>query len=97
VIFLNSKGSDIIAQNKVFSYLALATGLILSIPLLANWPWTLSDFVVMGALIFGFASIFVLAARKFRKRRVLIGIVILSLFLWLWVELAVGLLTNWGS
>ena len=95
---MKTKNNDLIMQNKVFHWIALATGLILLIPLLAQWPWTLSDFVVAGTLLFGFSSAFVLAARKAQKKhRLVIGAAFLVLFLWLWVELAVGLFTNWGS
>lgn len=89
-------------QNKVFIWLALATGLILLVPLIAmqftdEVAWTFSDFAVMGALIFGTGSVFVLLARRTRKHRIAIGLVLLAAFLWLWAELAVGIFTNWGS
>jgi hypothetical protein len=111
---METKSTDIIKQNKVFFWIAAATVAILSIPFLAmkfNWVkpdpanpadqgvnWTLGDFVVMGALLFGAGSAFVLIARVTpRKYRALVGLAILALILWLWVELAVGLFTNWGS
>lgn len=94
---MKTKSNDIIMQNKVFLWIALATSVILSIPLLTNAPWTMSDFVIAGIVLFVFGSIFVLAARKFRKHRLIVGLIVAFLFLWLWVELAVGLFTNWGS
>ena len=60
--------------------------------------WTLSDFIVIGTLLFGAGSIFVLVARvTSRKYRALLGFAILMAVLWICVELAVGLFTNWGS
>ena len=91
-------------QNKVFLWIALATGLILLIPLIAmqftsEVNWTLWDFRAMGVLLFGTASLFVLAARKIRNNshRIAIGIAFAVALLYLWAELAVGIFTNWGS
>lgn len=100
---MKTKSNDIIMRNKVFIWIALATGLILLIPLIAmqfttEVDWTPSDFVVMGALLFGTGSLFILTARKVpKKNRLAIGILFLILLLWAWVELAVGLFTNIGS
>lgn len=106
--------NDIIMQNTIFGWIALATGTILLLPFLAmqfNWQvpdpgsaisegvnWTLSDFIVMGTLIFGTSSLFVLTARKVdKKHRFFLGLAFAVAFFWLWAELAVGLFTNWGS
>jgi hypothetical protein len=59
--------------------------------------WTIGDFVVAGALLFGAGSLFVLAARMAPRYRVLLAIVFAAALGWLWVELAVGLFTDWGS
>ena len=101
--YSNKKHSDIITQNKVFILIALATGLILLIPFAAmkvtsdvNWDET--DFIVMGTLLFGTGSIFVIVARKVNKKhRIIIGTALIILLLYLWTELAVGIFTNWGS
>lgn len=74
-----SNKKDIIMQNRVFGWLALATAVILSIPLMAmtfQWVkpnpsnpldqgvnWGLGDFVIMGILIFGAGSLFISIAR----------------------------------
>jgi hypothetical protein len=105
--------NDILMQNKIFLWIALATGLLLLIPLMAmqfklilpdpgssmggGINWTVSDFIVAGVLLFGAGSTFVLAARRFPKHRIAAGIVVAIGLFWLWVELAVGLFTNWGS
>lgn len=109
---MTAKKNDIILQNKIFGWIVLATGVILLIPLVltllnptasinggqgGGWNWTPSDFLVMGALIFGMGSGFVLTARKVRKHRLAIGVAFAVVLLWIWVELAVGLFTNWGS
>lgn len=100
---MKSKNTDIIKQNKVFLWIAAATGLILSIPLLAmqftsevNWDST--DFIIMGTLLFGMGSLFVVVARLTkRKYRAFIAIGFILAVLYIWAELAVGIFTNWGS
>ncbi len=99
---VKTNNSDIIMQNKVFVWITLATSFILLIPFIAmqftgEVVWTLSDFVIAGALLFGTGLIFVLAARKTRKYRVVIGLVLAAMLLYVWAELAVGIFTNWGS
>ncbi len=101
---MKRKNTDIIMQNKIFTWIALATCVILSIPLIAmqfksDVNWELSDFIIMGVLLFGMGSAFVLVARKFRSNfnRVIIGFTFLLLFIYIWAELAVGIFTNLGS
>jgi hypothetical protein len=99
---MKTKSNDIIMQNKVIIWIALATGLILLIPLIAmqftgEVAWTLSDFVIAGALLFGTGLMFVLTARKTRKYRAVIGIAFAAALLYLWAELAIGIFTTWGS
>jgi hypothetical protein len=94
---------EIISQNRIFLWIGAATGALLLIPLIAmqftqEVNWTLSDFIVMGALIFTVSSLYVLVARKVHKKnRLAVGVLFLLVFLWLWAELAVGVFTNWGS
>ena len=100
---MKQKVNDLVFQNNVFIWIALATVAILLIPLIAmefttEVDWDETDFIVMGSLLFGVSSLFVLAARKApRKRRVLIGGVFIAVFLYVWAELAVGVFTNLGS
>lgn len=100
---MKSEGNDLIWQNKVFLWMALATGLLLLVPLIAmqftnQVNWASGDFGVMGLLLFGMGSLFVLAARKVnRKYWVGIGFALAVAFLYVWAEMAVGIFTNWGG
>jgi hypothetical protein len=52
----------------------------------------------MGVLLFGMTSLFVLVARRVpARRRVVVGGLFLLAFLYVWAELAVGVVTNLGS
>ena len=111
---MKTKNTDIIMQNKIFVWIALGTIFLLTLPLLLMrfrvplydpgsgyevLNWNLFDFVVIGTLIFGTSSFFVLVARKIQKKshRIALAVTLLLGFLWLWAELAVGVFTNWGS
>jgi hypothetical protein len=103
---MKSKGgeymkNDLIAQNKVFLWIAAATAAILSIPLIAmqftgEVDWDHTDFIVMGVLIFGMGFLFVHVARVIpSKYRVLVGLAFLAALLITWVHLAVGIVDSW--
>jgi glucan phosphoethanolaminetransferase (alkaline phosphatase superfamily) len=95
--------NDRISQNSIFLWIALATGAVLLVPLVAmrftgNVNWDAADFIVMGCLLFGTGSLFVLTARQApRRHRVIIGSLFVIVFLYAWAELAVGVFTNLGS
>ncbi|MEX0919278.1 MAG: hypothetical protein WDZ64_00830 [Parcubacteria group bacterium] len=95
-------------MQKSIVRVAIGTGLILLIPLTLQltigtgvdgqgWNWTLSDFVIIGFLVFVAGIMIDLAMRKLGKYRVFGVLVVVFLFLWVWAELAVGVFTNWGS
>lgn len=89
-------------KSKNILYIALGTVLILLVPLVAmqfttEVNWSLSDFIVMGVMLFVTGTLIDFAVRKAGRFRFLAAAVIAFLFLWLWAELAVGLFTNWGS
>jgi hypothetical protein len=88
--------STMLARNTYRSVLgiAVATGFILLIPLLANWAWTLGDFVTAGALIFGTGLAFVLVARQGGNilYRLAVGVALAAAFLLVWINLAVGII-----
>lgn len=94
---------DILANNTIFGWLGVVTAAILLVPLIAmqftsEVNWSLSDFIIMGALIFGFGSLFILAARKVdRDSRLLVGLAFLTAFMYVWTELAVGIFFNFGN
>jgi len=100
---MNQETRDVVSRNSVFGWIALATAAILLIPLIAmqfttEVDWDTTDFIVMGTLLFGMASLFVLAARKTaRRRRVFVGVACVAAFVYIWAELAVGVFTNFGS
>lgn len=97
------KQKDVLKQNKVFGWIAVATIAVLLVPLVAmrftdKVQWDTLDFTVMGLLIFCMASLFVLVARSLDgKNRVWAAVAFAFLFVWAWAELAVGVLTNIGS
>ena len=59
--------------------------------------WTLSDFVIMGALLFLTGVLVEFSLLKMGKYRFMVAAGVVLLFLWLYAELAVGVFTNWGS
>jgi hypothetical protein len=83
--------------------IAIGTGAILLVPLVLTllgsgvdgdgWHWTLSDFVIMGILIFGTGLIYECIIKKIKNstHRVYFAIALVVAFLLVWAELAVGL------
>ena len=59
--------------------------------------WSLSDFIVMGTLLFITGVGLDVVIRKAGKYKVAAVIAIIVVFLWIWAELAVGVFTNIGS
>ena len=96
---MKTKTTDIIMQNKVFLWIALFTGFVLLIPFLNGWDWDETDFSIIGILLFGMGSLFVLTARNIKSgsKRMLVGTLILMAVLYIWAELAVGIFFNFGS
>jgi hypothetical protein len=103
---MKRKHRDIIMENRIFGRIALGTVLILLIPLAltirdggvegVGWNWSPSDFVIMGTLIFGMASMFVLAARKVPNKihRMFVAVIFALAFLAIWAQMAVGAVTR---
>jgi len=88
-----------IMRSKNLFRIAIGTGLILLIPLIAmqvsdNWNWGFFDFVFAFALIFGTGVTFDLVARKggTLAYSAAVGITCLAAFLLLWINAAVGII-----
>lgn len=98
---MTTTNKDIIMQNKVFLWIALATAMILSLPLIAmqftnEVDWKLLDFIIMSVLIYGTSSLFVLVARVVpRKYRVFIALGFGAFLFLAWAHLAVGIVDTW--
>ena len=94
---------NLLYKNTVFAYIGGAVALVLLVPLLAmqvsdSVAWSLFDFFVMGALLFGAASSYVLALRHIAvAHRLKVAIIIVLVLLYVWVELAVGGFFSLGS
>ncbi|HEY7004909.1 MAG TPA: hypothetical protein VH392_00350 [Sphingomicrobium sp.] len=74
---------------------AIPVGL-LTIPWLANFPWTASDFIVAGAIFAIVGGAFELAVRASGSRAYRAGaaVAIGTSFLLVWINLAVGIIGN---
>lgn len=81
----------------------LAGGVLLAPALAMRWGfdvhWSAGDFLVMGALLLGSGLIIETMSRSrySRKTRRLATVAVLVGVIWLWAELAVGIVTTWGS
>jgi len=85
-------------RAKHLRYILLGTAAMLLVPLVAmqftsEVNWTGGDFIVAGVLLGGTGLLFELATSKLRSRRtrMIAGAVILLGFLFVWAELAVGI------
>lgn len=94
------------SRYPIFAKLALATLVVLSIPLVAmqvspEVNWTVLDFLVMGVLLFTCSSGFVLVSRRIAPaatgKRIAAAAVFALVFLYAWAELAVGIFFDFGS
>jgi hypothetical protein len=80
------------------SRIALVTAAILLVPLIAmqftrEVDWSVGDFVIAGVLLMGSGLLFDLAARRIRTRKarlLTMGAIALG-FVFVWAELAVGI------
>jgi ABC-type cobalt transport system substrate-binding protein len=90
--------NKMIAQNKRLLGIVLAVTLIVLIPFIAmqfsnEVNWSSSDFIIAGCLLLGTGLILELIIRKVNKKRtrIMLIIVILTILLLIWLELAVGI------
>ena len=95
--------SPILFRGAAFGWAALAACSILLIPLIAmqftqEVRWSITDFAVMGLLVFGMCCAFIISARLLPRRHwAVAAIICLVAFLLVWAELAVGIFTSLGS
>lgn len=85
-------------RNKRMFIIIAITLFILSIPFIAmqftnEVDWSLFDFVIMGALLFGtgLSIDFILRKVKTVKNKIILCSLIIFMFLLIWAELAVGI------
>lgn len=94
-------------DNKLYqpiAYLALTTGLLLMIPLIAiqfsdEVAWTFSDFVIAGGLLFGTGFMYILVTRLLATQmadntvyRIAIGFALFAGLFLIWANGAVGII-----
>ena len=93
----------ILQRKTAFVWVVAATCLILLVPLVAmqfssDVRWTFFDFMVMGALLLLVGSLLMLLSRKISSRHFpILAAVVLVGFLYVWVELAVGIFFSFGN
>ena len=85
-------------DSKQLLRIVFVTALVLMVPLVAmqftrEVNWTASDFVIMGVMVFGTGLLLQFASNRIRssKSRLLAIAAIAFVFLFVWAELAVGL------
>lgn len=93
------KTSQILQSRKRLILIFLSALMILLIPLIAmqftaEVKWTISDFVVAAILLLitGLSLELMLRKVKTTKQRVMLSIILFLVFLFIWAELAVGLI-----
>jgi hypothetical protein len=86
-------------MNQAIFSVALITGIILLVPLIAmqftsEVAWGVGDFIIMGFLLFGTGMAYVLISRVVTHivYRVAIGLALATTLLMIWANLAVGLI-----
>lgn len=80
--------------TKRLSVWASIIAAILTVPLLANWPWTGSDFVFAVVALFGSALVYELVARQGSTTtyRTAVGLAVATALLLVWINAAVGII-----
>lgn len=93
-----------IFRPKSIVIILCGTLLLLAFPLLGmqfseEITWDIPDFVIMAMLLIvtGLTYEFAVNRVKSKNHRVIIGLILFLLLLYIWVELAVGVFTNIGS
>jgi hypothetical protein len=73
-------------STKRLSIWACVVAAILMIPYVAKFPWTGSDFVFAGVVLFGCASVYELTTRNMKDRndRIMVAIAVLTVLIFIW-------------
>ena len=81
---------------KRLSIWALVVALILLIPVVGQWPWTLSDYVFAGILLFGVGVAYEFITRRATttQYRIAVGLGVVTTLLLIWINGAVGIIGN---
>ena len=94
---MQQRNTSLIGQNRNIILIAIATGLVLLVPLIATQfsedvVWTWFDFVAAGVLLFGTGLAFELLSRRANSTmtRILLGAGCAAVLLFVWAQLAVG-------
>ena len=86
----------VIMQNitKRLSVWAIVVAAVLTIPVLAKWPWTGGDFAFGAVVLFGSALVYELLARTSGNSayRFAVGIAVASSLVLFWINAAVGII-----
>ena len=102
IVVITQKNPTLL-RGAAFGWAALVSCSLLLIPFIAmqfsqEIRWSPADFAVMGLLIFGMCSIFIISARLLQRRYwAAAAITCSAMFLLVWAELAVGVFTSIGS
>lgn len=85
---MKATSTDVITPRNTAKRLVVWVGFVtgvLMIPLLANAPWTGSDFVFAGVVLFGAALGYELATRNMdSKKRIIVGAGVAAMVLFIW-------------
>lgn len=86
-------------MNNKRIYIALLIIGILLLPYVLNAPWTLFDYVVAGILLCTTAVVFEIVTSRIttQKKKIIAGVSVILIAIYIWAELAVGIFTTLGS
>jgi hypothetical protein len=90
-------------HNRWVRYVVVTFGILLA-PLVGmqfadEVSWTIEDFIVAGSLLLAAGLLYELLASRSKSilKRTVIGAAVIAVLLYVWAELAVGILTDLGS
>lgn len=74
------------SMTKRLSIWAAIVAAILMIPFVTKAPWTGSDYVFAGTVLFGAASIYEFTTRKMTNpnHRIIVGITVITVLIFIW-------------